>query len=98
MNAIEVMVAKTALKKMMEQGYFCICTIDKVLKISGGIPDPRDYQMLNALHCIHYKDMPPALLKELPNIIRRVVESPALDFYIDVTPGNGNQLLTFRET
>ena len=96
MNAIEVLVAKTALKKMMEQGYFCVCTIDKVLKITGGIPDPRDYQMLNALHCIHYKDMPPTLLKELPNIIRRVVESPALDFYIDVSPGS-NQLLTFRE-
>jgi hypothetical protein len=96
MNAIEILVAKTALKKMMEQGYFCICTIDKVLKITGGIPGPRDYQMLSALHCIHYKDMPPALLKELPNIIRRVVESPALDFYIDVSSGS-NQLLTFRE-
>ena len=98
MNAIETLVAKTALKKMMEQGYFCICTIDNILKMSGGIPNPRDYQMLRTLHCINYKDMPSALLNELPNMIRRVVESPALDFYIDVTPGgNGNQLLTFRE-
>jgi hypothetical protein len=97
MNAIEILVAKTALKKMVEQGYFCICTIDKVLKISGGIPDPRDYQMLSALHCVHYKDMPPTLLRELPNIIKRVVESPTYQFYIDISPSNDTLALTCHE-
>ena len=97
MNAIETLVAKTALKKMMEQGYFCICTIDNILKMSGGIPNPRDYQMLRTLHCINYKDMPSALLNELPSIIQRVVESPSLEFCIDVSPSNTVRALTFRK-
>ena len=96
MNAMETLAAKTALKKMVEQGYFDICTVDNVLKISGGIPNSREYQTLRLLHCVHYKDMPAELLKELPNVIKRVVESPALEFYIDVSPENADRALTFR--
>jgi hypothetical protein len=77
---------------MVSKGYFCICTVDNVLKISGGVPKAKDYQMLRTLHCIHFKDMPEELLAELPKIIQRVVESPEFALEIDVSVVNATPL------
>lgn len=57
MNEFHTAAAKAALKKMFEDTHFSICTIDKLLKLTGCIPDKKDYQALNALHCVHYSDM-----------------------------------------
>lgn len=47
-----------ALKKMFQGTHFNICTVDNCLKIAGVIPLGKDYQVLAALHCIDWKDMP----------------------------------------
>ncbi len=78
MDDIKSMVIKTALKKMMDDGHFSICTIDSILKITGGIPDSHDYDMLHALHCVNYKIMPAELLKELPVLIGKVLNSEGI--------------------
>ncbi len=40
-NAIQIEVAKAAIAQMLQNGHFNICTIDQVLKITGGVP-PRE--------------------------------------------------------
>jgi hypothetical protein len=74
------MVANTALKKMLKSGHFSICTIDDILKLTGSVPRGQDYNLLHALHCVDYKDMPPELLRGLPLLLQRVLGSERLDF------------------
>lgn len=57
MNAFQTAAAKTALKHMFEKDYYDICTVDKLIKMTGCHPDRKDYQALNALHCVHFNEM-----------------------------------------
>lgn len=77
---LEVELIRTALRKMKTKGYFDICTIDAILKITGGIPNSRDYDQLRLLHCVHYSDMSPKLAQSLPAMIKKVIESPTFEF------------------
>lgn len=95
MDDIQILVARAALKKMSQDGYLCICTIDNILKMSGGIPDPKDYQMLRTLHCVHFRDMSKELLRGLPLIIKRVLESEGVEFCFEI--GSNNKELRFIE-
>lgn len=54
---VKATVVKIALKKMFKDGHFDICTIDKCLRISGGIKNLETYNIMSALHCIDYGDM-----------------------------------------
>lgn len=58
-------VLKTVLKNMFEYHCFDICTIDKLLKMTGCIPDKNTYSKMSALHCIKYSDMSDELRKWL---------------------------------
>lgn len=80
MDDIQKMAAAAALQKMVQNGYVCICTIDKILKMSGSVPDRRDYEILSTLHCVHFRDMAPELLRGLPVIIQRVLDAEGLEF------------------
>lgn len=73
MDEIQMMAAKAALQKMIKDGHISICTIDQILKMTGGIPDRRDYEILHTLHCVSFKDMQPELLRGLPVILQRVL-------------------------
>lgn len=78
MNDLQVMAARAALKKMLSDGYFSICTVDKILKMTGGVPNREDYDVLSTLHCVHYMDMEPELLRGLPLLIQRVLSAEEL--------------------
>lgn len=78
MNALEMEVVKAAINKMMTEGHFSICTIDACLKLTGGIPPEREYQILRTLHCVDYEAMSPRLRIELPRLIQIVLESQPL--------------------
>lgn len=80
MNGIQIEVIRTALAAMFDKGHFDICTIDACLKISGGIPNKKDYDLLRALHCIDYKRMSQSLRLELPRLVQRVIESRPMVF------------------
>lgn len=58
-----------ALQKMFNGGYFDICTVDKCLKLAGVIAPKREYDLLHALHCVHFRDMPPELARRVPDMI-----------------------------
>lgn len=74
MNALTRDVIATALADMFRRGHFSICVIDNILKITGGVPDRKNYDLLRALHCVEFKDMPPRIRIELPRMIQLVVE------------------------
>jgi hypothetical protein len=70
MNDLQVVVAKTAVKKMLDGGYLDICTIDKVLSLLGVVPNQEAYKMLSTLHCVYYRDMPQELQAQIPVLLK----------------------------
>lgn len=84
MDDIQVLAARAAMKKMTQDGYFSICTIDNILRMTGGVPRASDYDILRALHCISFRDMEPMLLRGLPFLIKRVLEADGVDLTFDV--------------
>ena len=78
-DEIQKMAARAALDKMLMDGYLCICTIDNILKMTGGIPNAKDYEILHLLHCVRFSNMQPELLRGLPVIIQRVLNSEGLE-------------------
>lgn len=79
LNPIQVMAAKAAVRNMLKRGSLSICAIDEILKMTGGVPAREDYQILHILHCVSFMDMDPELLRGLPVILSRVLDSDALD-------------------
>ena len=78
MTTLQVEAARAALKKMFSEGFFSICVVDQILKITRGVPSKEDYDTLRLLHCVHFTDMSPELRKELPSLIQRVLEAPSI--------------------
>lgn len=75
MTGLQIEVIRTAVEEMFRKGHFSICTIDQCLKITGGVPDRKAYDMLHALHCVEFKSMSPRLRLELPRLVQLVIES-----------------------
>lgn len=90
MSPLEQEAAKAALKKMFDGSYFDICTIDQILRMSGGIPPAKEYKILRTLHCVNWRDMSPALRIELPRVIQLVLESQPMvsDVEMILSPSN----------
>jgi len=57
MDAFHKKAAVAALKNMFAGGYFNICVVDKLINLTGCVPDGDDYRALSALHCVDWKDM-----------------------------------------
>lgn len=61
----------TALNHMVKQGSFSICTIDKCAEILGvQVRGSESYNILSALHCINYAEMPPEVRRAIPQLIK----------------------------
>lgn len=72
--------AVTALKNMFEEkNYFDICTVDKILKLTGCIPDKKDHQALSALHCVHWNEMDADLRNMVMLKTMQMFETPGFD-------------------
>lgn len=91
MNALLLEAAKAAITHMLSGGHFDICTIDSILKMTGGIPPKREYSILRTLHCVSYSEMSPRLRLELPRIMQIVLESEPIRFEL-VDPSTQKQL------
>lgn len=79
MNDLQAEVCRMALKKMMAGQHFNICTIDDILKVTGGVPNSEDYKTLRMLHCVDFKEFSPRLRMEFPSLLRRVLESTSME-------------------
>lgn len=93
MTFLEQEAAKAAITKMMAGGHFSICVIDQILKMSGGVPPRKEYEILRTLHCVDFKDMSPQLRIELPRILQLVLESQPIQFEFQPRMVNGHQNL-----
>ena len=58
--------------KMLKDKNFSICRVDDVCKVIGARPAGAAYDMLAALHCVHYSEMPQAVLDDLPALLNEV--------------------------
>ena len=72
-------IATTAIKDMLESSHFSICTMDNVCKVIGAEAKGKAYDMLHALHCVHYNKMSPGVRAALPELMREVFGTPAMD-------------------
>lgn len=70
------LVVTAALEKLLTQKYFDVCTIDVVLKIMDNGKNKAAYDLLHALHCIHYDQMPADLRNTIPHLINECLRGP----------------------
>jgi len=70
MSHLQVQIAKTAIEHMLGKKHFDICAIDKVGKLLRLRPEGLAYDMLSALHCVDYADMPVDVRTAIPGLIR----------------------------
>jgi hypothetical protein len=80
MNEVQTLAVRAALKNMLKKGWLDICTIKEILQVTNGIPNSEDMKILSLLHCVSFSDMPPELLRGLPVLIKRVIESDGIEF------------------
>lgn len=73
MSDIQNKVIEAALRKMFSRGYLDICTIDKCLKLQGMPQSGKAYDMLHALHCVHFADMDRDLARAAQGMIAEVL-------------------------
>jgi hypothetical protein len=69
MHDIKEIAVMTAMDAMFRKGYLDICTIREAVKMLRVIPNGEALDTLAILHCVHFKDMPLALLEELPKLL-----------------------------
>lgn len=63
------LVVQTTVESIFKKDWFDICKLDSVLKIIGARPTGAAYNMLHALHCVHYDKMPPELRERIPHLV-----------------------------
>lgn len=77
---VHLLAAQAALNKMFSQGYFSICTLDTILKMTYTIPDKTCYDILHTIHCVQYNELAPELRRGLPALIGAVLKMDGLTF------------------
>ena len=76
---LKMAIAVTAVTKMMKDTYFSICSVDSVCKVIGASTHGSAYDMLRALHCIHFVDMPKEVRESIPALMREVFKQAVFD-------------------
>ena len=70
--------AMTNLNHMMRKGYVSICDIDKVAGLLGiDVKGSESYQMLSAMHCINFSEMPQEMREAIPVLIKELLQMDA---------------------
>ena len=68
--------AVTALNHMMKKGWVDVCCIDSVAKILGVAPNRAAREVLHALHCVNFGDMPQQLRDSIPDLVSECLGVP----------------------
>ena len=87
MPETQQLVLRTATRKLFDQSYFDICTVDKLMKLIGTHANTPAYTQLSALHCVHYADMPKDLRERIPHLVRECLAGPTADEAADIVLG-----------
>lgn len=70
-----------SLKKMMRSSFFSICEVHDAGKVLGINPrHSPSYDMLYALHCVHWNTMPNDVRKAVPGMIMECLAAANVEF------------------
>jgi hypothetical protein len=75
-SEIKQEVAIIAINKMMTSNFFSICALDRASEVLQINIHGEAYTALNALHCVDFKDMSPALRQSIPHLIAECFNRP----------------------
>lgn len=92
MNEITRLVVGTAMRDMFQKGYVNICTVRECLKLAGILPVGSAYDLLNTLHCVHFKDMPAELTAQIPGLLTDVFNGIRIDDLVKACEPSQKQL------
>ncbi len=70
------MVVRQALDSLFTNDFFSICTVDKILVLVDRSRRTPAYELLSALHCVHYRDMNPELRDKIPHLVNEAMRPP----------------------
>lgn len=77
---------ETALRNMFEKGWFDICTMREIVKVTGVIPRQDIMDRLALIHCVNFGKMPRQMLEALPGMISEALNGYRIDFDAIVRP------------
>lgn len=63
------LVVHTAVANLFENKWFSISDLSEIMELIGARKGGQAYQMLHALHCVHYDKMPPELRARIPELV-----------------------------
>lgn len=78
-SQIERLTIEAALRKMFSQGWFSISTVDQCAKVLDVPTGGKTYELLHALHCVHFADMDRELAEAVPGMIAEVLRGASFD-------------------
>ena len=82
-NNLSHLAVVTALNEMLRSEYFSICTIDKCAAILGApTKGSQAYNILSALHCVHYVRIPKPLRDQIPELIKQCLGVEAMPLLV----------------
>ena len=70
-------IAVAAMSKTLKNDYFDICTVRDVCDVIGARASGPAYDMLKALHCMKYAQMPASVRDEIPSLLNEVFKQAA---------------------
>lgn len=97
-DQITTMTVQTALLAMFRKGWLDICTIDKCAKLMGIVKGGQAYELLSALHCVNFTDMPRDLAEAVPGMIGEVLQGFSIPTTPNVTNREGTSAATQAKT
>lgn len=87
MPETQQLVLRAATRKLFDNSFFSICTVDKLMKLVGTNARTPAYTQLSALHCVNYADMPKDLRERIPHLVRECLAGPTADEAADIVLG-----------
>jgi len=85
-NDLKALAVKSAMRKMMQQGYFDICTVRNCLGLLGIVPTSESYKILETIHCVNYNAMEPEIRTALPMLLRETFDGIDIEAMLGATP------------
>lgn len=67
------LVAQQAIHRLFTKGWFDICKLDEIIKLTGAQRDSEAYRLLRPLHCVEWSDMDPELRDRVPLLVREAL-------------------------
>lgn len=72
-SELKVVAALTSINAMFGGSHFSICTIDRAAKLLAVHVERDAYDILHALHCVRWSEMPADLRAAIPGLVKQAL-------------------------